>query len=127
MQHSFRIAYTCWVASLILGLIIVGLLPDNLLGAHPLLRFSNDHGPTALDALGITPAVIATAYYLWYVWQLRKKLGLRSHVLIAIWAIASAMAIIAASFNMNQLLIISIILGIGSLLVLGAYMIIKKD
>jgi hypothetical protein len=48
-------------------------------------------------------------------------------VLIAIWAIASAMAIIAASFNMNQLLIISIILGIGSLLVLGAYMIIKKD
>ncbi len=63
-----------WLLLSAIGVAIIAFLPDGLLGSNRLFSFSQQHGPTLIDAVGIFIVLSGWVFYLWQLWLRRRAL-----------------------------------------------------
>lgn len=67
-------ALLLWLAATALGAALVALLPEHWFGGGVLFRFSDRHGPSAADAIGLAIALAGWLFYLRALWVRRNAL-----------------------------------------------------
>jgi len=103
----FKKTLTIWLLLSAIGTLLVILLPDDLFGNRVILKFSDEHGPTLADSIGIVLILGAWTYYLVTVWIRRHILQTKRATkwLLLIIAVCIVGCIVATTNNWNMLLI----------------------
>ncbi|HSE29209.1 MAG TPA: hypothetical protein VLA77_01330 [Candidatus Saccharimonadales bacterium] len=110
-----------WLSVSLVGVLLVVLLPDDLLGNQIVFRLSNEHGPTLADSVGILCILGAWVYYLANLWIRRKALLAKKATwwLIGFIVLGVVGSIVAATQNANGFLIAVSSISLVAQIILG--------
>ncbi len=90
-------AVVIWLTAMALGALLVAVLPENWFGGGALFRFSDRHGPSAADAVGLVVVFAGWLVYLHALWSRRRNLKPRwAAIALAGGAAAALVGCIAA-------------------------------